>query len=133
MATNADELLQLKSLLDNGVITEEEYNQKKMNIIMGAQSTYVANQQEYATSDSAKSKTIAGILGIVLGWLGAHKFYLGYTKEGFIMLACTIVGMFLIFPTIIVAIIGVVEGIIYLTKDENTFQSTYVQGHKGWF
>lgn len=133
MATNADELLQLKSLLDNGVITEEEYNQKKMNMIMGAQQTAVENQKEFATSNTAKNKTTAGILGIVLGWLGAHKFYLGYTKEGIIMLACTVVGAFLLFPTLIVAAVGVIEGIIYLTKDADTFQSTYVIGRKGWF
>ena len=31
-------------------------------------------------------KVIAGVLGIVLGWLGAHKFYLGYTTPGIIQL-----------------------------------------------
>jgi len=31
-------------------------------------------------------KVIAGILAIVLGSLGIHKFYLGYTKEGLIQL-----------------------------------------------
>lgn len=133
MATSADELLQLKSFLDNGVITEEEYNQKKMSIIMEAQSASSANQQGFATSASAKSKTIAGILGITLGWLGAHKFYLGYTKEGLIMFACTMVGTYLVFPSVIIASIGLVEGIIYLVKDESAFQSAYVQGCKGWF
>ena len=32
----------------------------------------------------AEKKLIAGLLGILLGWTGAHKFVLGYTKEGII-------------------------------------------------
>jgi len=31
-------------------------------------------------------KTVAGILAIVVGWTGAHKFYLGYTTPGIIQL-----------------------------------------------
>ena len=38
-----------------------------------------------------KQKMVAGILGILLGALGIHKFYLGYTKEGVIMLVVTLV------------------------------------------
>jgi TM2 domain-containing membrane protein YozV len=38
----------------------------------------------------AEKKVSAGILGILLGGLGIHKFYLGYTKEGIvqILLSC---------------------------------------------
>ncbi|MGB0744701.1 MAG: TM2 domain-containing protein, partial [Opitutales bacterium] len=40
----------------------------------------------------AEKKIVAGILGILLGALGIHKFVLGYTKEGVIMLLVTIFG-----------------------------------------
>ena len=74
----------------------------------------------------AEKKVIAGIFGILLGGLGIHKFYLGYTKEGIIqivlMLLCG-VGH----------IIGLIEGIIYLTKSDEDFVATYVTGKKGWF
>ena len=33
---------------------------------------------------------IAGILGIFLGFLGVHKFILGYKKEGFMLLGTTL-------------------------------------------
>ena len=39
-----------------------------------------------AASGGEKSKLTAGLLGIFLGALGIHKFYLGYTKEAVIML-----------------------------------------------
>jgi TM2 domain-containing membrane protein YozV len=38
-----------------------------------------------------KSKVVAGVLGILLGYLGIHRFYLGYTTMGIIQIAVTIV------------------------------------------
>ena len=74
----------------------------------------------------ADKKIPAGILGILLGGLGIHKFYLGYTKEGIIQL---ILG----FVCGIGAIIGLIEGIIYLTKSDEEFVATYITGKKPWF
>lgn len=77
---------------------------------------------------------LAGILAIVLGAYGIHKFILGYTKEGIIMCVIGVVGLFLCgIPTIVVAIIGIIEGIMYLTKTDEEFERTYIQGQKPWF
>jgi len=38
-----------------------------------------------------KSKVVAGILGILLGFFGAHQFYLGNTKGGIIRLVVSVV------------------------------------------
>ena len=73
----------------------------------------------------ADKKITAGICGILLGWLGIHKFILGYTTEGIIQLILGFCG--------IGWIIGVIEGIIYLTKSDEEFVRTYIQGRKGWF
>jgi TM2 domain-containing membrane protein YozV len=74
----------------------------------------------------ADKKVAAGILGILLGGLGIHKFYLGYTKEGIIQIVLSLVCG-------IGAIIGLIEGIIYLTKSDEEFVATYITGKKGWF
>lgn len=42
-------------------------------------------------ASTEKNKVVAGVLAILLGWLGIHKFYLGYNKEGLIMLAVSVV------------------------------------------
>jgi TM2 domain-containing membrane protein YozV len=84
-----------------------------------------------AGGGGAKSKVVAGLLGILLGSLGIHKFYLGYTKEGVIMLVVSVVTCG--FAAGIVGIIGLVEGIMYLTKTDEDFEKTYVQGRKPWF
>ncbi len=83
----------------------------------------------------ADKKIVSGVLGIVLGGLGIHKFMLGYTTEGIIMLVTWILGMFLLcgVPSLIVSVIGIVEGIMYLTKSDEEFSRTYIQGRKGWF
>jgi TM2 domain-containing membrane protein YozV len=75
----------------------------------------------------AEKKVVAGILGILLGGLAIHKFYLGYTKEGIIQIIITVCtcGMG--------GILGLIEGIIYLTKSDEEFVATYITGKKGWF
>ncbi|MCQ2551290.1 MAG: zinc ribbon domain-containing protein [Clostridia bacterium] len=82
-----------------------------------------------------KSKIAAGLLGIFLGGLGIHKFYLGYKKEGIIMLVVSLVGIFLTLgiATSAIGIIGVIEGIVYLVKSDEEFEQTYVKGYHGWF
>ena len=90
-------------------------------------------------SSVGKNKIAAGLLGIFLGWLGIHKFYLGYKKEATIMLVISLVGIPLCFIIVgafmisVISLIGFIEGIIYLTKSDAAFESLYVQGHKGWF
>jgi TM2 domain-containing membrane protein YozV len=75
----------------------------------------------------ADKKIIAGICGILLGAWGVHKFILGYTTEGIIQIVITLV------TCGIGGIIGIVEGIIYLTKSDEEFVRTYIQNKKGWF
>lgn len=74
----------------------------------------------------ADKKVVAGVFGILLGGLGIHKFYLGYTKEGIIQIVLSLLCG-------IGAIIGLIEGIIYLTKSDEEFVATYVTGKKPWF
>jgi TM2 domain-containing membrane protein YozV len=75
----------------------------------------------------AEKKIVAGILAILLGGLGIHKFYLGYTQEGIIQLVVGVVTCGL------AGIVGLIEGIIYLTKSDEEFVATYINGKKGWF
>ncbi len=76
-----------------------------------------------ASEEAKQKKIIAAILAILLGWLGIHKFYLGYVVAGIIQLALT-------FFLGIGGIIGLIEGIIYLVKSDDEFESVYVNGDK---
>jgi len=91
------------------------------------------------TQGTDNKKMLAGLLAILLGIFGVHKFILGYNKEGIIMLSiflisipltCIVIGAFTMY---IPAIIGLIEGIIYLTKSDEEFYQTYQLGKKPWF
>lgn len=79
----------------------------------------------------AGNKIAAGICGILLGSLGVHKFILGYTGAGLIMLLVTLLTCFIASP--IMHLIGLIEGIIYLTKSDADFVKTYIEGRREWF
>jgi len=82
-------------------------------------------------SERASNKVAAGICGILLGGFGVHKFILGYTGAGLIMLLVSLLTCFLAAP--IFHLIGLIEGIIYLTKSDEEFVRIYVDGRKEWF
>jgi TM2 domain-containing membrane protein YozV len=77
------------------------------------------------------NRVAAGVCGIVIGAFGVHKFILGYTTAGIIMLLVTVLtcgagGM-------VMGVIGLIEGIIYLTKSDAQFVEEYVVRKKEWF
>jgi TM2 domain-containing membrane protein YozV len=67
----------------------------------------------------AKSRIAAGLLGILLGSLGVHNFYLGYTGKAVAQLLLTLVGWIVIVGPIVSYIWALVEGIQILTKTIN--------------
>jgi TM2 domain-containing membrane protein YozV len=85
----------------------------------------------YSVAARASNKIPAGICGILLGGLGVHKFILGYTGAGLIMLLVTLLTCGLGWWAM--HIIGLVEGIIYLCKPDEEFVRVYVDGRKEWF
>ena len=79
----------------------------------------------------AGKKIAAGICGILLGSLGIHKFILGFTTPGIIMLLASLLTCGIASP--VMHIIGLVEGILYLTKSDEEFYRLYAVEKKGWF
>ena len=65
------------------------------------------------TGGSPKSRVTAGVLAIVIGGLGIHKFYLGKIGMGILY--------FVFCWTGVPGIIGLIEGIIYLTQTDQKF------------
>jgi TM2 domain-containing membrane protein YozV len=77
------------------------------------------------------NKIAAGLCAILLGALGIHKFILGFTTPGIIMLLISVLTFGL--GAIPMGIIGLIEGIIYLTKTDEDFYRIYVVEKRGWF
>ena len=82
-------------------------------------------------SQANSKKMAAGICGILLGSFGVHKFILGYTTAGVIMLLSTLLTCGII--GVVMQVIGIIEGVMYLTKSDDEFYTTYMVGQKEWF
>lgn len=84
------------------------------------------NKEQKPIQDN--KKIACGILAILLGPFGIHKFILGYTNEGLITLGLSVISC-----GIITSFTGLIEGIVYLTKSDEEFFQTYQVNKKGWF
>ena len=82
-------------------------------------------------TEASNKKLAAGLLAIFLGSFGVHKFVLGYNTAGLIMLLVTVLTCGI--AGFVMGVIGIIEGIIYLTKTPEEFGSIYIQNSKEWF
>ena len=80
---------------------------------------------------SGTDRLAAGLLAIVLGSLGVHKFMLGMTTQGMIMLLASLLTCGLAAP--VMHVIGIIEGVIYLSKSDAEFHQQYVVEKRRWF
>ena len=86
--------------------------------------------------DEIKSKkTTAGIIGLFFGAFGAHKFVIGYQKEGFIYLGVSVVGGIITCggALAVTSILALIESIMLLTKTPEEFKRLYIDKKTPWF
>lgn len=70
-----------------------------------------------SVAPNGKSKLAAALFALFLGGLGIHKFYLGRVGQGILyVLFCW---------TFVPAVIGVIEGIVFLVMSEGDFNAKY--------
>ena len=65
-------------------------------------------------------QVVAGLLAILVGWLGVHKFYQGNMKMGVLYLC--------LFWTTIPGLLALIEGILMLVADEDEYHEKYADG-----
>ena len=117
---------------------EIEKLQSEVNSLKNGNKTSIAQPSKYSDPswDEIKSKkTTAGIIGLFFGAFGAHKFVLGYTKEGLIYLGVSILGGIITCggALAVTSILALIESIMYLTKTPEEFKRMYIDNKKGWF
>ncbi|MHA1796139.1 MAG: NINE protein [Promethearchaeota archaeon] len=89
-----------------------------LNSSPSSSSNYSTSQSRTVFEGNRKDRIVAALLAIFLGGFGVHKFYLGNITMGIIYLILSFTG--------IPEIIGFIEGIIYLTKNDEEFYRDHV-------
>lgn len=86
-------------------------------------------------TEISNRKLASGLMGVFLGSFGAHKFVLGFNNAGIIMLVVSIAGGMVTcgVASFVMGVIGLIEGIIYLTKTPEEFRELYIDARKQWF
>lgn len=98
----------------------------------------IENEQATAVypipTGKSSQKIIAALLAFFFGSLGVHKFYLGYIKQGLVMLLVFLSGILLLgIPSAVIGIIAFVEFLIYITRSDEEFEQRYIFNHRPWF
>ena len=75
--SNAEELAKYKQLLDDRVITQEDFDKKKEQLLNSNESTGL-------TTDNTWLVTL--LLCLFVGFLGVHRFYVGKVGTGILHL-----------------------------------------------
>lgn len=115
-----------KEIDENTQEFQEEVKNTADEFTEGAKQAY-----EEISSDQGSKRIVAGVVAILFGSLGIHKFILGYQKEGIVMLVISFLSLG--FLLALVALVGIIEGIIYLSKTDEEFFKTYQIGRRPWF
>ena len=124
-----DECAQANSSSTENTTAESTVNENTTTYETETPEATVVNDNQYNTNNSnstvnpnPQSKLAAGLLGIFLGSLGVHNFYLGYTTKGLIQLLVTLLGGVLTcgIASFAIYVWGLVEGIMILTGSINT-------------
>lgn len=123
-----------RGALQGGVREVNTGAEVDFEVVDGAAANVFVTSTGASALSGDKNKVVAALLAIFLGLLGAHKFYLGKTGAGIIMLLCGTIGWLLFaIPPMIVGVIAFIEFIIYLVKSDAEFHRDYVAGNKSWF
>ena len=134
---NEDEINSLKEQIESLKKNKEIENLKsEIKSLQKEESPNIKEELSNAEIDELKSRrTSIGILAIIFGFLGVHKFMLGYKREGFILLAVSVIGGIITcgIAIIVTDIIGIIEGVMILNKTPMQFKKTYIDRKTFWF
>lgn len=90
---------------------------------------------ELINFDWSDKKKVACLAALFFGFVGAHKFFLGYKNQGILMALVSLAGIVAHLPIAagIMGIVGMAEAFIYFQMPKQAFEDTYVRGRHPWF
>lgn len=88
------------------------------------------NQQQnsfdsvFNNGPSGKSRGIAGLLAILMGWCGLHYFYIGKTNAGILFLIIAILSCGIL--ATVTTIVAIIQGVLFFTSTQEEFERRWV-------
>lgn len=73
---------------------------------------------------SGKSRGIAGLLAILMGWCGLHYFYLNKTTAGVVFLLIAILSCGVL--ATVTTIVSIIQGVLFFTATQEEFEQKWV-------
>ncbi len=73
----------------------------------------------------------AGVFAVLFGALGIHKFILGRPITGLITLLVSVLSLGKLAP--LTALLGIIEGFLYISLSNDAFRRHYIDGDRRWF
>ena len=105
-------------------VSYSEQEQSRWEQFNSQQRAYGNIDSVFNNGPSCKSRGIAGLLAILMGWCGLHYFYIGKTNAGILFLLVAILSCGILAS--ITTIISIIQGVLFFTSTQEEFEHKWV-------
>ncbi len=105
-------------------VSYSEQEQSRWQEFYDQQRMASALDSVFNNGPSGKSRGIAGLLAILMGWCGLHYFYIGKTSAGVLFLLIAVLSCGIL--ATITTIVSIIQGVLFFTSTQEEFEFKWV-------
>ena len=109
---------------ETNVSYSEQEQQSRWKEFYDQQRMAGALDSVFNNGPSGKSRGIAGLLAILMGWCGLHYFYIGKTNAGILFLIIAILSCGIL--ATVTTLISIIQGVLFFTSTQEEFERRWV-------